>query len=139
MINVRLRAQISLLVIPGILSLSGCSAFVPAKEEVRITASQPGADVYINDEVVGQSPVTVQLYRNDFYTIYSSSDPIPVKDGRRLSFTGALDIAGAVLVGIPLIGWFTPGFWTLDSDDVHLNNAPIDPEHIPTDNQNLPQ
>jgi len=103
--------------------LNGCSAFVPDQEEVTITASEPGAAVVVNDQTVGESPVTVQLARNDSYVITSSSDPLPYEDNRRISFTGVLDIFGTILFIFPIIGCFTPGFWTISDTDVHLKNA----------------
>jgi hypothetical protein len=119
--NISARGAVSWILVAAI--LNGCSAFVPEQEEVKITASQPGADIYVNNDLVGQSPLVVKLARNDSYTISSSSDPLPYEDNRRISFTGALDIVGAFLFVVPLIGCFTPGFWTIGDTDVHLKTA----------------
>ena len=115
------RGIISILIFTT--GLSGCSAFMPAQEDVTITASEPGATITINDSVVGESPVTVQLARNDSYVITSSSDPLPYEDNRRVSFTGALDIVGTFFFIFPIIGCFTPGFWTIGDTDVHFKKV----------------
>jgi hypothetical protein len=87
------------------LHLSACSAFLPEKQEVDITASEPGMEIYVNNEDVGPSPAKVDLNRDQAIEV---SDGIKtVQIGRKVSLTGALDIAGTILFLFPLIGCFT--------------------------------
>lgn len=100
-----------------------CSAFQPRQQSVTITASEPGAEVLINDKLVGGSPVTTMLDRDKTYAVAATIDGRTgtAAIGRRVSPTGALDIAGGILFLVPIIGVFTPGFWELDPTLVQVH------------------
>lgn len=102
--------------------LPGCSAFAPLQEDVTITATYPGAQIYVDDTGEGTSPVTVSLDRNQTHLITDSAGETMAL-GRHVSVTGVLDIGGAILFLVPIIGCFTPGFWSLDSTDIQLKPA----------------
>jgi hypothetical protein len=132
MANQKVRG-VSWVLIASMLHLTACSAFLPEKQEVSITASQPGMEIYVNNEDVGPSPAKADLNRDQPIEV---SDGIKtVQIGRKVSLTGALDIAGTILFLFPLIGCFTPGFWTLDDTDIHLakyhNNEGAEPTDSP--------
>jgi hypothetical protein len=106
----------------ALLSLQGCSAFQPKQESVTIIASTQPATVYVDNNPVGASPVTMMLDRNKSYAITAEYDG---RHGsavieRKISGTGVLDIVGTVFFIIPVIGIFCPGFWDLDPTTVHV-------------------
>ena len=113
-----MRRVISLLLLAAILSLSACSAFLPDQDTVTIKASVEGADIMVDDNYVGTSPVTVDLDRTTAHKVTASSvGRVGTSElSRRISFAGAMDITGTILFAFPIIGCFTPGFWSLGPD-----------------------
>lgn len=106
----------------ALLLVQGCSAFQPKQESVTIIASTQPATVYVDNNPVGTSPVTLMLDRNKSYAIsaeYAGRRGTAVI-GRKISGTGVLDIVGTFFFIIPVIGIFCPGFWDLDPTTVHV-------------------
>jgi hypothetical protein len=99
----------------------GCSAFQPRQESVTIVASEP-AEIRIDNNPVGNAPVHIMLDRDRTYAVSADADGrvATASIGRRVSGTGALDIAGAIFFLFPVIGCFTPGFWELDPTTVRV-------------------
>jgi hypothetical protein len=44
--------------------------------------------------------------------------------GYHLSFTGTLDVIGALIVLFPVVGLISPGAWTLDDTEIHVALVP---------------
>jgi PEGA domain len=106
----------------AVLLLQGCSAFQPKQQSVTIIASVQGATVYVDNNPVGTTPVTMMLDRNKSYAVsaqYGGRHGTAVID-RKISGTGVLDIVGTCLFIIPVIGLFCPGFWDLDPTTVQV-------------------
>jgi hypothetical protein len=98
----------------------GCSLFVPKLQPVKITATDPTAEILVNGKSVGTGTVAVQLERNKGHTVVAKADG---KTGaaainRKISTTGVLDIVGGIFLLVPFLGLLGPGFWELDPDDV---------------------
>jgi PEGA domain len=129
-----LGRPISLALTLSILNLSACSAFLPDQESVTIKASVEGADILVDDNYVGTSPVTVDLDRTTAHKVTAMADGRTGTSelSRTISFAGAMDITGTILFAFPIIGCFTPGFWSLGPDpltvkipDSHIESAEI--------------
>jgi hypothetical protein len=124
--NAMIRRAVSSMLIGSVLSLSGCSAFMPRQESVTITTSEPGAEIFINSMPSGKSPLTTMLDRNKNYTVVAK---LPGKNGsssigKTISPTGVLDIVGTFFFIVPVIGCFTPGFWDLDPTSLQIQMNP---------------
>ncbi len=110
----------------GMLLLQGCSAFQPSDQMVTIIASEQDATVYVDNNPVGTSPVSISLERDRSYAVsakYGGRVGTAVV-GRKISGTGVLDIVGTCLFIVPVIGLFSPGFWDLDPTTVHVQLPP---------------
>jgi hypothetical protein len=115
----------------SILNLAGCSAFLPDQESVTIKASVEGADILVDDNYVGTSPVTVDLDRTTAHKVTATSGGQTGTSelSRRISFAGAMDITGTILFAFPIIGCFTPGFWSLGPDPLTVKIPGSDTEN----------
>ncbi|MBN1421514.1 MAG: hypothetical protein JXP34_22265 [Planctomycetes bacterium] len=114
---------ISLLV--GCLAIGspGCSLFVPHTQLVRVTASEPDADILINGNLVGQGRAQASVPRNRDATVTAEKPgfrPAQRHIPSHLNAAGCLDILGGLLFLIPFIGLFSPGAHSLEQTDVYL-------------------
>jgi hypothetical protein len=107
----------------------GCSAFQSRTQRVTIIPSDPGAQVYLNNDPIGSGRTTIELDRNKTYAVSArnGSNMGSASIGRRVSGTGVLDIVGGCLFLVPFVGCFTPGFWELDKTTVSVPVAPATP------------
>lgn len=97
-------------------SLTGCSLFVSGTQSVAISATDPTAEIFVDGQPAGKTPITTSLKRNKSHAVIARAGDrtgTAVID-TEISTTGVLDIVGGVLILIPLIGLAGPGFWSLD-------------------------
>jgi hypothetical protein len=98
-----IKVILSLFLSVTVVLAQGCSAFQPKQQSVTITASRPGASIYVNNNPVGTSPVSLMLDRNKTYAVsatYAGKTGTSAI-GRKVSGTGVLDIVGGVLFLVP--------------------------------------
>lgn len=108
-------------------AVTGCSAFVPWKEQVRIETTPAGVPVYVDGVNVGPSPVTLDLPRNKSHTIVAATQGSFYRRDLNPDFsvTGTLDMVGGALLLVPGLGVLFPGAYDLDSHVVmHLDERP---------------
>ena len=98
----------------------GCSLFVGSTQSVTVSATVPEAEVYVDGQLMGRGPVTVELRRNRSHGFMAKVGERvgTVHTGTQISTTGILDIIGGFFFLIPFIGIAAPGFWSLDRDFV---------------------
>lgn len=103
--------------------LFGCSVFQPARQDVTVTTTKPGATVKANGAIVGKSPVTFSARRNrDLYLIATKpgyQDSV-MQIPRQTSGTFMWDMVGGVLFLIPFVGLLTPGAYELSATQVDM-------------------
>lgn len=116
------RAAVAALVIPALLSAQACSLLVGSTQNLTVTASDPQARIELDGELRGQGSVVVEVARDRSHAVLA-------RVGNRvgtahvdttISTTGVLDIVGAVLFLIPVLGVLGPGFWRLETSAVHV-------------------
>ena len=119
-ILMKLRSR--LIAIALAVQTAGCSAFVPWEQHVSITASDPQAQVMIDNQIVGTGHVETDLPRDRSYSIVATAhgQTAVATIDHHISTTGILDIVGTFFFIVPIIGVFTPGFWDLDPTNVHI-------------------
>ncbi|HLL89553.1 MAG TPA: PEGA domain-containing protein [Tepidisphaeraceae bacterium] len=120
-----IKSRIARGILTGAVSVSmivstGCSAFQPPKQAVLINTPTPGAEISVDGNPVGRSPVSVELDRNKQHAIIAryGEKTGTANVGTKISGTGILDIIGTFIFIIPAIGIFTPGFHELESTNV---------------------
>ena len=80
------------------LAISGCATlFKGPSEEVTFNANRDAVDVYIDNELVGQAPVTVELKSDATYDVRFESD----------GETREVELSGAVGAGWIILDVFT--------------------------------
>lgn len=118
------RACICVLSVASLVVLeSGCSTFKPSTQKLNIMTSESDADIFVNGGFVGKGTVTTSVPRNESVTVMAKKDgymPASINIGTKLSKTGVLDIIGAFIILIPVIGLFMPGAYELQNDNVSL-------------------
>ncbi len=105
---------ISLLLVILLIFPSGCSLFSSKMQPICISSDPTGADVLLNGDYVGKTPVKQQIHRGSDVSIlvkkegYRSSVRSTHKE---LSRIGVLDVIGGSFIIIPFIGLASSGAW----------------------------
>lgn len=112
-----------LLVISVAITQVGCSTFVPHKQKVSITASEPDAKIFVNGDFIGVGRVSTRVARNKDASIMVKCDGYytAVREvGTTMSMTGILDIIGGWCFLVPFLGLLSPGSRELDSPNLSI-------------------
>ncbi len=105
--------------------VSSCSLFASSTQMVAITASEPGAEIFVDGRKVGTGTVTLALARHvHVFEARFEGRNVVATVGTKISTAGVLDIIGGILFLIPLIGLAGPGFRELQATQIML---PIPP------------
>ena len=94
--------------------LPGCSLFGSSMQTIRIDSYPREAEVYVNDEHAGQTPLALQVHRGEEVLIKVMKDGYDMRfitTSRSLSTLGMLDVVGGAAIIIPLIGLLSPAAW----------------------------
>ncbi|WP_211825880.1 hypothetical protein [Kistimonas asteriae] len=106
----------------AIVSTTACSAFRPSTQAVNVTCTPDSSVLTVNGQRY-KSPTQIEVPRNRDLSIQCNKKgyhPAQRTIGHHFNGTGALDAAGTLLLLLPGIGLFTPGAWSLDQTDVHV-------------------
>lgn len=103
------------------LLLSGCCAMIPDTQLVTVTCGDSEAELFADGMMIGKGSSSFAAARNRDHVFMAKSE-----DGAigyvQVSTIGnplvLLDIAGAILWIVPVVGLLTPGAWMLDSTAV---------------------
>jgi hypothetical protein len=104
-------------------SLSGCATlFANKNPEVNMASDPQGAKVYVNDDLVGTTPVRIKLKNNKDYTVEFRKDGYQSKSYFLGKHVGGGWIILDVLTGLVpvLIDAVTGDWYELDNDNVHM-------------------
>lgn len=115
---------VSASVIVGLLlALSGCATlFAEKKPEVSLGSDPQGAKVYVNGDLVGQTPVKIRLAANKDYTIEFRKDAYQTKTYMLGKQVGGGWIVLDILAGFwPIVIDLATGNWyELDTNNVKV-------------------
>lgn len=119
------RALVALVTIPCVCA---CSLFGPHMQTITVSSDPPGAEVRLNGDAVGTTPLRTQVARRDdllvelrkpgYQTAYRHAE-------RTLSTLGILDIVGGALILLPFLGLLSPAAWEQDPSTFGIT---LDPE-----------
>ena len=112
-----LRGTIATIVVA---SLAGCSLAAPTTKSIDIIPSEPNAEVFVNGNLVGMGPQTVELSTGSAHSVMAKCGRSAGTEtiNRRLSGTGVADIIGGLLILVPFLGLTADGAWTLSPETV---------------------
>jgi hypothetical protein len=105
------------------IALSACSAFQPARQNVTVNTTTPGATIKANGVTVGTSPVTFAAKRNQDLNLVATKPGYQasvMQVSRQTSNTFALDLIGGWFFLLPWIGLLTPGAYELSNTQVEM-------------------
>ncbi|MFH0954341.1 MAG: PEGA domain-containing protein [Verrucomicrobiota bacterium] len=111
-----------------LIAAAGCSALRGTTQVITIKTSVSDADIYVNGNQVGKSPVSTEVARNRDTSIIARKqgyEPAARTIGNHFNETGALDAVGFILCLFPGIGLLTPGAWSVDDTDIMIQMFPI--------------
>lgn len=121
----RIKKVVSVFVVMTFFA-SGCSAFRPHSETVNVVCEPTDSILVINGQRYA-SPAQVEVPRNRDVSIQCNKKGYFTAQqtvGHHFNGTGALDAVGTLLILLPGIGLFTPGAWSLDKTDIHVQLFP---------------
>ena len=115
--------------------VTGCSFFGPRRQLLTVSSDPPGAQVFVNGERVGETPlqhrvrrsqdVLIELRKPGYETAYHTTH-------RTLSTLGILDAVGAAVILVPIVGLMSGAAWQHDPAVVGIildrdDDAPASP------------
>lgn len=114
--------------------VSGCSILAPWSQQVTISSDPAGADVVVNGEFVGATPVQISVPRRSRNAILVSKKGY--RSSRRktsveMSTLGIVDTIGGIIWLVPFIGLAFPGAWQQAEENIAVVLRPE--EKPPTD------
>ncbi len=105
-----------------VVSLAGCSLAAPTTKSIEIIPSEPTAEVFVDGNLVGTGPQTVELSTGRAHSVMAKCGRSAGTEtiNRRLSGTGVADIIGGLLILVPFLGLTADGAWTLSPDTINV-------------------
>lgn len=111
------------------LCLAGCATvFAGGPDEIPINTNPPGAYVYVNGQMVGQTPTMVRLDRHadsaDIRIYYPGFQPIQISRYKSFNFWTLLDFPIMALIFPEVIDFVTGNWQEYDEDPVLVGLTP---------------
>jgi len=104
-----------------VISIAGCSTFVPHTQKVSIVASEPDAKIYINGDLIGTGRAETKVPRNRDASVMVKCDGYYTAT-RMLSTTmsgiGVVDIIFGWIWLVPWLGLLSPGSKEIDTPNI---------------------
>jgi len=104
-----------------VISITGCSTFVPHTQKVSIVASEPDAKIYINGDLIGTGRAETKVPRNRDASVMVKCDGYYTAT-RMLSTTmsgiGVVDIIFGWIWLVPWLGLLSPGSKEIDTPNI---------------------
>lgn len=112
-----------------VLWTTSCSMFHSPNQVVFVQSEPSGATVRCNNGLKYKTPAAIPVPRNRLFyaeVVHEGYKPSYITSSTHVSTTGVLDIIGACVFIIPIIGVAFPGFMSLDSTyfNVDMDPAP---------------
>ncbi len=107
--------------------MTGCSLFVSSRQPFSVSSDPSGAEVTINGERVGTTPVQTTIHRRAEASVMVSKKGYETSTrttSRSISVWGILDIVGTFLFLFPILGILGEGFWEQEPTNVNVNLSP---------------
>lgn len=127
--SVIVRKGIALALVASLsISTVGCSFFGPRLQMITISSDPIGADVFINGEHVGKSPVRQEVARSPELLVEVRAEGYEVgyrKANRSLSSLGIADMIGGWLLLLPFLGLLAPAAWEHQPNAFGIELDPI--------------
>ena len=114
-----MKKLLILFLISQILLQTACSAFVSGREEIRVLASEKDALIYANGDLVGTGKATFSARKNKDVSIMVKKTGFQTETRHIPSMIGEwgmIDIVGACLWLVPIIGLAFPGSRKLETN-----------------------
>lgn len=111
----------------GLTLVTGCSAFRDSHQTLTIQTDPPHAKVWVNRDCKGEAPVQVSVPRNKYVDVTAEQEGFQTANRTvryHLNATGCLDIIGAWIFILPVIGIMTPGHDSLDETTITVHLSP---------------
>lgn len=129
-IMIEIKRLLVCYLIGAVFILPSCSLFVGSTQPLTITATDPNAVISVDGLPLGNGTVTTEVKRNRSHSIMAKT-----ADGRagsahvgtQISTTCVLDIVGGLFLLVPFLGVVSPGFWSIDQEQVVVVVPPPPP------------
>lgn len=114
------------------ISLTGCSLFGPRMQTLTVSSDPIGAQVSINGQNVGNTPLRHQVHRSEDVLIEVRAPGYQTayrKTNRTVSGLGLTDMIGGCILLFPFLGLLSPAAWEQEPDAIGfvLDPAPAQP------------
>lgn len=94
----------------------GCSLAASGHSNVTVMASHPGADIFVDGNLVGKTPQQMRLANGHDHSVMATcgNSSGTGQFDKKLSGTGVADIIGGLLLLVPFVGLASDGAYTLE-------------------------
>lgn len=108
-------------------SLSGCSFLAPSSQKISIATAPPGAQVTINGNQVGATPLVFQAQRDQELSILMTKEgyqPAVRHTQQFISNVGIVDLLGGSAIVLPFLGLLSNGAWKQSPANIAVTLEP---------------
>ena len=110
------------------ISLTGCSLFGPRMQTLTISSDPTGAQVLINTDNVGNTPLRHQVHRGEDVLIEARATGYQTgyrKTNRTLSTLGLVDLLAGCVFVVPFLGLLSSAAWQHEPDAFGITLDPV--------------
>ena len=133
-----IRCAATLVIIP---CFTACSLFGSHYQTISVSSEPPGAEVLVNGNRVGTTPLQTQVQRREellvevrkpgYETQFRSAE-------RTLSTFGIVDIIGGWLILLPFLGLLSPAAWQQEPSNFGIDLTPESAATPPAQSHSAP-
>ena len=108
------------------MTFPGCSFFRSSTQILSITSDQPDAEIFVNGSMVGKGAVALPVKRNETVRVRVKKEGYITAQRlieNSLNTTGTLDLCGGCIILLPILGFLSPGAFSLDEENVKITMA----------------
>lgn len=109
--------------------VTGCSLFASGRQTISVASEPSGADVTINGERAGRTPLQYSIPRKDEASILLSKDgyePATRHTSRSLSGVGIVDVIFGCFLLVPLFGLMGGGAYVQEPANMAVTLSPVE-------------
>ena len=107
--------------------MAGCSLFASRSQSIGVSSDPPGAQVLVSGKPMGTTPLHFEVHRGENLLLEVKKSGYHTQFrtfSRKVSTIGIIDLVGACVFLIPIIGLLSSGAWEHDPPEAGVTLEP---------------